>query len=70
MPLLLAEIGIPYTIVRIAGKEKERHHLESLGLVPDTVVTVVSKFNNYVILSVKGSRVGIGAELVKKVILK
>ncbi|MDD4842951.1 MAG: FeoA family protein [Anaerotignum sp.] len=70
MPLLLAEIGIPYTIVRIAGKEKERHHLESLGLVPDTVVTVVSKFNNYVILNVKGSRVGIGEELVKKVILK
>ncbi|NCC14800.1 MAG: ferrous iron transport protein A [Clostridia bacterium] len=70
MPLLLAEIGVPYTIVRIAGKEKERHHLESLGLVPDTVVTVVSKFNNYILLSVKGSRIGIGEELVKKVILK
>lgn len=70
MPLLLAEIGVPYTIVRIAGKEKDRHHLESLGLVPDTVVTVVSKFNNYVLLSVKGSRIGIGEELAKKVILK
>lgn len=30
MPLLLAEMGIPYTIVRIAGREKERHYCRCL----------------------------------------
>ncbi|AMJ42278.1 FeoA family protein [Anaerotignum propionicum] len=70
MPLLLAEIDIPYIIVRIAGREKERHHLESLGLIPNTVITVVSKFNNYILINVKDSRIGIGEDLAKKVILK
>lgn len=70
MPLLLAEVGIPYSIVRIAGREKERRYLESLGLVADEVVTVVSKFNNYILLIVKGARIGIGEELAKKIILK
>lgn len=70
MPLSLAEIGVPYTIVRVAGREKERHYLESLGLVPGTSVVVVSKFNHYILLNVKGSRIGIGEELGRRIILK
>ncbi|MGC4018780.1 MAG: FeoA family protein [Muricomes sp.] len=70
MPLSLAEIGVPYTIVRIAGKEKERHHLAELGLVAGEVLVVISKFNHYILLNIKGSRIGIGEELGRKVILK
>lgn len=70
MPLALAEIGVSYTIVRIAGKEKDRRHLEDLGLVAGAVVVVISKFNHYILLSVKGSRIGVGEELGRKIILK
>ncbi|QAT43244.1 FeoA family protein [Aminipila luticellarii] len=70
MPLSLAEIGVPYIIARIAGGEKERHFLEGLGLVPDAVVVVVSRFNYYILLNVKGSRIGIGEEFGRKIILK
>ncbi|HOO27129.1 MAG TPA: FeoA family protein [Lachnospiraceae bacterium] len=70
MPLSLAKMGVPYTIIRIAGREKEKHRLESMGLTPDTIVTIISRFNRYIILDVKGARIGIGAELAKKIILK
>ncbi len=70
MPLSLAEIGIPYTIVRVAGKEKERRHLEDLGFIAGTVVVVISKFNHYILLNIRGSRIGIGEELGRRIILK
>ena len=38
MPLNLADIGTPYIIQKICGKEEQRHHLESLGLVENTEI--------------------------------
>ncbi len=69
MPLLLATIGVPYTVIRVGGREKDRHYLESLGFLPGAVVTVVSKFNHYVLVNIKGSRIGISGDLAKKIII-
>ena len=38
MPLNIVENGVSYTIQKALGKEKARHHLESLGFVPGTAV--------------------------------
>ena len=70
MPLLLAETGTSYTIVRICGCEKIKHYLESLGFIAGTAIVVVSKFNDYFLVNVKGSRIGIGREMAKRVIIR
>lgn len=69
MPLLLAELNVPYTIRRISANEKERHHLESLGFIPGVPVVVLSKFNGYLLINIKGSRVGIDRTLAKRIII-
>ena len=59
MPLNLAELGKLYTIHRIGGQEKERHHLENLGLIPGQELRLISEFHGYYIVSVKDTRIGI-----------
>lgn len=70
MPLFLAQWGVPFAIIRISGNEKVRHHMESLGFLPGTAVMVVSTFNDYFIVSVRGSRIGISADMAKRIIVR
>ena len=63
MPLNLAELGKLYTIHRIGGQEKERHHLENLGLIPGQELRLISEFHGYYIVSVKDARIGIEKHL-------
>lgn len=52
MPLNPVDLGVEYTIQKTLGKEKQRHHLESLDFVAGGCVKVFSKFNNYYAVSV------------------
>ena len=47
MPLNLAELGKIYTIHRIGGLEKDKHHLENLGLVPGQELKLLSGPEGY-----------------------
>lgn len=69
MPLLLAELNVLYIIKHISANEKDRHHLESLGFIPGTPLNVLSKFNGYLLVNIKGSRVGISKDLAKRIII-
>lgn len=70
MPLLLADLGAIYVIVRICGNEKMKHHLKAMGFIVGAEIEVVSKFNGYFLVSVKGARIGIGRDMAKKVIVR
>lgn len=70
MPLFLADLGAVYVIVRVSGNEKMRHHLESMGFIVGTKIEVVSKFNGYFLVNVKGARIGIGRDMAKRIIVK
>ncbi|MFT4107891.1 MAG: FeoA family protein [Lacrimispora sp.] len=70
MPLFLAELGVLYTIVRLAGNEKLRHRMESLGFLTGAELVLVSKFNNYFLISIKGSRIGISEDMAKRIIVR
>ena len=41
MPILIAPINQMLTIKRVSGSDKERKHLESLGIVPGRNLTVL-----------------------------
>lgn len=69
MPLNLAEMGKIYTIHRIGGLEKDKHHLENLGLVPGQELKLLSEFHGYYIVCVKDTKIGIEKHLAQKVIL-
>ncbi len=69
MPINLADKGVKYTIQRIAGKDEVRHHLASLGFVPGEEVIVVSEVNGNYVIALKDTRIGVGRELAKMIIV-
>ena len=68
-PLTLAAPGESNIIKKVGGLPDERKHLESLGLVPGSMVTVVSALGGNVIVSVEDSRVAISREMAQKIMI-
>lgn len=69
MPLTMAKVGEPATIRRVGGKEETRKFLENLGFIAGSVVTVISEISGNLILNVKDSRVALGKDMAKKIII-
>lgn len=69
MPLTMAREGEVTSIKRIGGKEEVRRHLENMGFVPGTDVTVVTVNNGNVIVNVKEARVAISREMANKIMI-
>ena len=67
MPLTLADTGQDNTVKRIGGKPKVRRHLENLGFVVGSSVTVINSIGDNVIVRVKEARVAISAEMAQKI---
>ena len=69
MPLNLTDKNKKYTILRIAGNEREARRLESLGFVPGSEITILSVIDGNFLVSVKGTRIGIGCEYAKRILV-
>lgn len=69
MPLTMAAEGSVASIKRVGGKEEARRHLENMGFVPGTALTVVAVNHGNVIVSVRDSRVAISREMANKIIV-
>ena len=69
MPLTMARAGEVTSIKRVGGKDEVRRHLENMGFVPGTDVTVVSINNGNVIVNVKDARVAISREMANKIMI-
>ena len=69
IPLTLATPGESNIIKKVGGLPDERKHLESLGLVPGGMVTVVSALGGHVIVSIDDSRVAISREMAQKIMV-
>lgn len=69
MPLNLAVIGTDYIVQKTCGNETERHHLESLGFVEGASVCILSAFFGYYVVRIKDSKIGIGKDLAKMIIV-
>ncbi len=63
MPLTLANIGEENMIRRVGGKQEVKKHLEDLGFVAGSRVTVISMLGGNVIVNVKESRVAVSREM-------
>ena len=69
MPLTVADTGAEYVVKRIGGKPEVRQHLENLGFVVGSVVSLINSIGGNVIIKVKESRVAISQEMATKIMV-
>ena len=69
MPLTFAETGEELVIRKIGGKPEVKKHLENLGFVVGTDVSVINTMGGNVIVKVKESRVAISQEMAQKIMI-
>ena len=69
MPLSLADANTPLTIHKICGNPALKQHLENLGFTVGETVTLISSLGENVIVKVKESRIAIGADMARKIMV-
>ena len=69
MPLTFAEAGEEHVIRKIGGKPEVKKHLENLGFVVGSGVSVINTIGGNVIVKVKESRVAISQEMAQKIMI-
>ncbi len=61
------EAGKTYQVVKIAGRDETIKHINDLGLIVDSKVTLINAIAGNMILNIKEARIGIGKDLADKV---
>ena len=69
MPLTFADTGEEYVVRKLSGKPEVRKHLEGLGFVIGSCVSIVSTIGGNVIVKVKESRIAISQEMAQKIMV-
>ncbi|MEE1319800.1 MAG: FeoA family protein [Ruminococcus sp.] len=69
MPLTLVNSGETLMIRKIGGNPEVKKHLEDLGFVAGSDVTVVSALGGNLIVNIKDSRVAISKEMAQKIMV-
>ena len=69
IPLSLADVNTPLTIQKIGGSPALKQHLENLGFTVGESVTLISTLGENVIVRVKESRIAIGADMARKIMV-
>lgn len=69
MPLMFANVGEENTIRKVGGNAETKKHLENLGFVVGSGVTIVSEIGGNLIVKVKESRVAISREMAGKIMV-
>lgn len=69
MPLVLVAPGERSMIRKVSGNSQVRAHLENLGFVPGSSVTVIAKIGGNLIVNIKESRIAISSEMAGKIMV-
>ncbi len=69
MPLFLASVNTSYIIKKVLGDTKTKKRLESLGLVENQDIVVLSHTNNGCIILINNSRLALDKNIVKNIIV-
>ena len=69
MPLNLAETGEEAVIKRVGGSPEMKKHLEDMGFVAGSAVTVMNTIGGNLIVKIKESRVAISKEMARKIMV-
>ena len=69
MPLPFASIGEENLIKRVGGTPEVKKHLENLGFVPGTPVTIVNTLNGNLIVRIREARVALDGKMAEKIMI-
>lgn len=69
MPLALANVGEENVIRKVGGSPEIKKHLEDLGFVAGSTVTIVSSLGGNVIVNIKQTRIAISQEMARKIMI-
>ena len=69
MPIALAPINVDMRVVRVLLDEKTRKHLESLGILVNSSITVISSVNGGVVVAVKEGRLALDRSIASKILV-
>jgi ferrous iron transport protein A len=69
MPICLAPLNTDVKIVRVLTDEKTKKHLESLGILVNASVKVISSVNGGVVLAVKEGRLALDRSIANKILV-
>ena len=69
MPLVLATSGEENIIRRVGGSPEMKKHLEDMGFVAGSAVTVMNTIGGNLIVKIKESRVAISREMAQKIMV-
>jgi ferrous iron transport protein A len=69
MPLPFASIGEENLVMRVGGTPEVKKHLENLGFVPGTPVTIVNTLNGNVIVRIRDTRVALDGKMAEKIMI-
>lgn len=69
MPLSLMNIGESGVIKRIMGKDDIQKHIQNIGFVVGSCVTIVSKNGENLIVNIKGTRVAIDKQMAQRIMV-
>lgn len=69
MPLVLADTGEENIIRRIGGSPEMKKHLEDMGFVVGSTVTVMNTIGGNLIVKIKESRVAVSKEMASRIMV-
>lgn len=69
MPIALAPTNTQMKVVKILTDEKTKKHLESLGILINSLITVISSVNGGVVIAVKEGRLALDRSIANKILV-
>ena len=69
MPIGLAPINVEMKVVKILTDDKTKKHLESLGILVNSLITVISSVNGGVVVAVKEGRLALDRSVASKILV-
>ena len=69
MPIGLAPINVEMKIVKILTDDKTKKHLESLGILVNSKVVVISSINGGVVIAIKNGRLALDRSVASKILV-
>lgn len=69
MPIMLAPLNEEVRVVRILANEKLKKHLESLGILVNSKLIVLSAVNGGVVVAIKNGRLALDHEVASKILV-
>ena len=69
MPIMLAPLNEEVRVVKVLADDKTKKHLESLGILVNAKLTVISSVNGGVIVIIKNGRLALDHEVASKILV-